>query len=319
MHTMNTQAQLPGANKMKDDRLVEMKIFKAVAEHGGFTAAALALDASQPFVSKTMNNLEQRLGVALLRRSTRRIHLTEEGQGFLTACNKIIAEIEQAEGLVSATGAAPAGDLRVTTATSFGMDQIVPLLPEFMQTYPGIRIRLALSDTLVDLIGSGFDVAIRMGQLQDSMLLSRKLCHLQRIVVAAPSYLARHGTPTRPEDLHRHNCLRWEAPMDHLNHWPFMIDGERTHVEIQGNFQFSTGMTSVELCLAGVGLTRMAEHFAIPAIRKNLLVPLLTDFQAPDDTAIYAVYAKERHVHPRVRTFVNYLLEKFKQPPWKAP
>ncbi|MFL9926196.1 LysR family transcriptional regulator [Herbaspirillum lusitanum] len=301
---------------MKDERLLEMQVFKAVAGHGGFTAAATALGVSQPFVSRTLNHLEKRLGVALLRRSTRQIHLTEEGKTFLVSCNKIIGDIEMAEGQISSTGSSPAGDLRITAATSFGMDQIVPLLPEFLALYPGVRVRLSLSDNLVDIIGNGFDVAIRMGHLQDSMLLSRKLCHLQRLVVAAPSYLARHGTPQTPDDLVRHNCLQWEAPMDHLNHWPFMIDGQRTSVEIHGNFQFTSGMSSVELCLAGVGLTRMAEHFATPAIRQKRLVPLLADFQAQDDTAIYAVYAKERHIHPRVRAFVDYLLEKFKQPPW---
>lgn len=303
---------------MKDERLLEMTVFKAVAEHGGFTTAAHALGTGQPFVSKTLGNLEKRLGVALLRRSTRQMRLTEEGVQFLASCNRILAEVEEAEGRISSTAAAPGGDIRVTTASSFGMDQIVPLLPEFLRTYPDMRVRLSLSDTLVDIIGNGFDVAIRMGQLQDSMLLSRKLCHLQRIVVASPSYLALHGAPATPKDLASHNCLLWEAPMDHLNHWPFMIDGKRIAVNIHGNFQFSTGMTSVDMCLAGVGLTRMAEHFAIPAIRKGLLVPLLSDFQASDGTAIYAVYAKERHIHPRVRAFINYLIEKFKTPPWAA-
>lgn len=303
---------------MKDERLLEMTVFKAVAEHGGFTTAAHALGASQPFVSKTLNNLEKRLGVALLRRSTRQMRLTEEGAQFLASCNRILAELDEAEGQISSTGAAPGGDIRITTASSFGMDQIVPLLPEFLATYPGMRVRLAISDTLVDIIGNGFDVAIRMGQLQDSMLLSRKLCHLQRIVVASPAYIAKHGAPQTPQDLAAHNCLLWEAPMDHLNHWPFMVDGKRISVNIHGNFQFSTGMTSVEMVLAGVGMTRMAEHFAIPAIRKGLLVPLLSDFQAADDTAIYAVYAKERHIHPRVRAFINFLIDKFKTPPWMA-
>lgn len=301
---------------MKDERLLEMQVFKAVADHGGFTAASHVLGASQPFVSRTLNNLEKRLGVALLRRSTRQVHLTEEGRIFLASCNRIIGDIELAEGQISSTGASASGDLRITAATSFGMDQIVPLLPEFMEQYPNVRVRLSLSDNLVDIIGSGVDVAIRMGHLQDSMLLSRKLCHLQRLIVAAPSYIERHGAPKTPDDLRQHNCLQWEAPMDHLNNWPFIVDGQRMSVEIRGNFQFTSGMSSVEMVLAGVGMTRMAEHFALPAIRRKKLVPLLTEYQAHDDTAIYAVYAKERNVHPRVRAFVNYLAEKFKEPPW---
>ncbi|MBP0600811.1 LysR family transcriptional regulator [Herbaspirillum sp. LeCh32-8] len=301
---------------MKDERLLEMQVFKAVAEHGGFTAAAHALDASQPFVSRTMNSLEKRLGVALLRRSTRQVSLTEEGKIFLASCSKIIGDIEQAEGQVSSTGASASGDLRITAATSFGMDQVVPLLPQFMEQYPNVRVRLALSDTLVDLIGSGVDVAIRMGHLQDSMLLSRKLCHLQRIIVAAPLYIDRHGMPQTPDDLLRHNCLQWEAPMDHLNNWPFIVDGQRMSLDIRGNFRFTSGMSSVEMVLAGVGITRMAEHFALPAIRAGKLVPLLSDYQAQDETAIHAVYVKERNVHPRVRAFVNFLADKFADPPW---
>lgn len=301
---------------MKDERLLEMQVFKAVAEHGGFTAAAHALDAGQPFISRTMTNLEKRLGVALLRRSTRHVSLTEEGKIFLASCNKIIGDIEQAEGQISSTGASASGDLRVTAATSFGMDQVVPLLPEFLALYPNVKLRLSLSDNLVDIIGSGVDVAIRMGHLQDSMLLARKLCHLQRIIVAAPAYIEKHGMPLVPEDLLQHNCLQWEAPMDHLNNWPFIVDGKRTSLEIHGNFRFSGGMSSVEMVLAGVGITRMAEHFALPAIRRGRLVPLLAQYQAQDDTAIYAVYAKERHVHPRVRAFVNFLVDKFADPPW---
>lgn len=303
---------------MKDERLLEMQVFKAVAEQGGFTAAALALEVSQPFVSRTMNSLEKRLGVALLRRSTRQVSLTEEGKIFLASCHRIIGDIELAEGQISSTAGAAAGDLRITAATSFGMDQVVPLLPRFMEQYPQVKTRLSLSDNLVDIIGSGVDVAIRMGHLQDSMLLARKLCHLQRIIVAAPSYIARHGMPQVPQDLLQHNCLQWEAPMDHLNNWPFVADGQRMNLEIKGNFRFTSGMSSVEMVLAGVGITRMAEHFALPAIRAGKLVPLLERFQAPDDTAIYAVYAKERHVHPRVRAFVNFLVESFATPPWTS-
>jgi len=301
---------------MKDDRLIEMQVFKAVADHGGFTAASHALDASQPFISRSMNNLEKRLGVALVRRSTRRVSLTEEGKIFLAACDKIIGDIEAAEGQVCSTGNSASGDLRVTAATSFGMDQVVPLLPEFMERYPKIRVRLSLSDNLVDIIGRGFDVAVRMGHLQDSMLLSRKLCHLQRIIVAAPSYLEKHGVPQTPDDLLNHNCLQWEAPMDHLNNWPFVIDGQRTTLGVKGSFRFTNGTSSVAMVLAGVGITRMAEHFALPSIRQQKLVPLLVDYQAQDDTAIYAVYARERQVHPRVRALVDFLVDKFASPPW---
>lgn len=303
---------------MRDDRLTEMRIFKAVAETGGFTAAALALDIQQPYVSRTISNLEHRLGVALLRRSTRRLQVTQEGRQYLALCTRILHELESAEAQLSRASQQMSGEIRVTVATSFGMDQIVPLLPAFLEDYPQLRVRLSLSDTLADIIGEGFDLAIRMGSLQDSNLVSRKLCHLQRVVVASPSYIAKHGVPTAPADLSSHNCLMWEPPMDHLNHWPFVIDGERTSMEISGNFQTSSGVSSVYMCLAGVGVTRMAEHMVLPSIRSNMLVPLLTSFQASDETAIYAVYARDSTLHPRVRVFIDYIADRLRRPPWAA-
>jgi DNA-binding transcriptional LysR family regulator len=303
---------------MKDERLAEMRIFRAVAETGGFTAAALALDLQQPHVSRVVSNLERRLGVSLLRRSTRRLQVTQEGRQYLALCSRILEEIETGEAQLSRAGQHMSGDIRVTVATSFGMDQIVPLLPNFLERYPDLRVRLSLSDTLADIIGEGFDVAIRMGSLQDSNLVSRKLCRLQRVVTASPAYIAKHGVPSTPADLARHNCLMWEPPMDHLNHWPFIIDGERTSMLINGNFQTSSGVSSVFMCLAGMGITRMAEHMVLPSIRSNMLVPLLTDFQPSDETAIYALYPRDSSLHPRVRAFINYVTERLSRPPWAA-
>lgn len=301
---------------MKDDRLAEMRIFRAVAETGGFTAAAIALDLQQPYVSRVVSGIEHRLGVSLLRRSTRRLQITQEGVQYLALCKRILDEIDSGEAQLSRAGQHMGGDIRVTVATSFGMDQIVPLLPTFLESWPGLRVRLSLSDTLADIIGEGFDVAIRMGNLQDSNLVSRKLCHLQRVVVAAPSYIAKHGSPSAPADLAAHNCQMWEPPMDHLNNWPFMIGGQRTSISINGNFQTSSGVSSVYMCLAGVGITRMAEHMVIPSIRSNLLVPLLTEFQATDETAIYALYPRDSSLHPRVRAFIDYIAGRLSRPPW---
>lgn len=301
---------------MKDDRLLEMRVFKAVADTGGFTAASLFLDVGQPFISRTINALEKRLGVALLHRSTRQIRITDEGRHFLASCTRILDEIDIAEGQLSRSSQQASGAVRVTAPTSFGMDQIVPLLPRFLSDYPQLRIRLSLSDTVADIIGEGFDVAIRMGQLKDSNLVCRKLAPLQRIIVASPAYIAKHGVPATPADLVDHNCLMWEAPMDHLNHWPFIVDGARITHEARGNFQTSSGVSSVYMCLAGVAITRMAEHMVLPSIRSSMLVPMLTDYQATDDSAIYAVYAREHHLHPRVKVFLDYLTERFKRPPW---
>ncbi|TFY98694.1 LysR family transcriptional regulator [Ramlibacter rhizophilus] len=301
---------------MRDDRLLEMRVFKAVCETGGFTSAASLLGVSQPFVSQSIHNLERRLGVQLLHRSTRKQRLTGEGTVYLASCRRLLEEVEQAEDQVRSDE--PAGDLRVSAPLAFGMDQVVPQLPAFLEKYPRINLHLSLSDALVNLLEENFDVAIRMGRLHDSSLTSRRLCKLQRVVVAAPAYVARHGAPVTPRGLDRHNCLMWQSPMERLNRWPFVMQGEREEISVRGNFRSSDGPTLYQLCLAGVGIMRLAEHLATPAIREGRLVPLLTDYQAQDDTAIHALFLPERKLVPRIRAFVDHFAETFETPPWTA-
>lgn len=301
---------------MKDNRLVEMRVFRAVAEAGGFTAAAQLLGVSQPFVSQTLTALEKRLGVQLLHRSTRTQRLTAEGQAFLAASRRVMEEIDLAEAQVASPE--PAGELRVTVPRAFGSDQIVPRLPEFMATYPGISVQLHLSDSVANLLEANLDVAIRMGRLQDSSLMSRRLCGLQRIVVASPRYIARHGHPVTPQGLERHNCLLWLPPAEHLNRWPFMVNGQRQELPVRGSFHSGDGTALFQMCVAGVGVMRLAEHLAVPALRSGQLVPLLADYQATDDTAIYAVFLPERRLVPRIRAFIDFFTTAFSTPPWAA-
>ncbi|MGV8823675.1 LysR family transcriptional regulator [Methylibium petroleiphilum] len=299
---------------MKDNRLLEMRVFRAVADAGGFTAAANLLGVSQPFVSQTLTALERRLGVQLLHRSTRTQRLTSEGEAFLASCRRLLDEIDFAESAVRSPE--PTGELRVTAPRAFGIDQIVPQLPAFMAAYPRIAVHLSMSDALANLIEENFDIAVRMGRLQDSSLLSRRLCKLQRVVVASPAYIERHGAPVTPLGLGRHNCLLWQGPMDHLNRWPFVVNGVPQEVPVQGSFRSSDGTALFEMCVAGVGVMRLAEHLALPAIRRGVLVPLLADYQATDDTAIHVVFLPERRLVPRIRAFVDHLCEVFATPPW---
>jgi DNA-binding transcriptional LysR family regulator len=302
---------------MKDDRLVEMRVFKAVVETGGFSAAAARLDASQPFVSKVVSNLERRLGCKLLHRSTRSQRMTTEGERFLLSCTRVLDAIEHAEAQVK--DGDPMSELKVSAPLAFGLDQIVPRLPGFLDKYPRLSVHLSLSDNMVNLIDDDFDVAIRMGRLQDSSLVRRKLCHLHRIVVASPDYLKRYGQPVTPAGLEngQHNCLMWRGIHTHLNRWPFMINGHLDHVSARGNVQSDNGSSLYQLCLQGVGIMRLAEHLALPALRRGDLVPLLSDYVVRDDTAIYAVYLSEGPTTPRVRHFIDYYVDAFKTPPWQ--
>jgi len=299
---------------MRDDRLVEIRVFRAVVDHGGFTAAAQRLGVSQPFVSQTVSSLEQRLGVTLLHRSTRTHRLTPEGELFLAQSVRVLDELEQIE--LQVKSPAPAGELRVSAPMAFGMDQVVPAMPAFMSRYPEVSLYLSLSDGIVNLLRDDFDVAVRMGRLQDSSLVVRKLCDLQRVVVASPGYIARHGQPVTPQGLAQHNCLLWAGPQDHLNRWPFMEQGRRRELAVEGNFRSVDGSSLFQMCVAGMGVMRLAEHLAVPAIRRGDLVLLLQDYQARDDTAIHVLYQRERQLVPRIRAYVDYLIEVFRQPPW---
>jgi DNA-binding transcriptional LysR family regulator len=302
---------------MKDNRLLEMRVFCAVAQTGGFTAAAHLLGTSQPFVSETVTALERRLGVKLLHRSTRTQRLTPEGEGFLASCRRLIDEVDAAEAALRS--GEPAGELRVTAPRAFGNDQLLPQLPAFLAAHPRIALRLSLSDATANLLEDHFDVAVRMGRLPPSSLVSRTLCRLQRVVVAAPAYVAAHGEPASPQDLAGRECLLWDGPLDHLNRWPFVVDGRPLELPVQGRLRSNDGTVLYQMCLAGLGIMRLAEHLALPAIRRGALVPLLGPFQASDDTAIHAVFLPGREPVPRVRAFVDYLGAAFATPPWTVP
>jgi DNA-binding transcriptional LysR family regulator len=292
-----------------------MQIFRAVVEHNGFTAAAYALESSQPFVSRTIVRLERRLGAKLIHRTTRRHRLTPEGERYLATCREILAALDDAESTFAGQSA-PAGDLRVSAPLAFGTDQILPMLPAFLATYDRVKVHLSLNDAIVSLIDGNIDVAVRMGRLRDSQLKARKLCDLQRIVVAAPAYVRRHGAPPAPAALKDHNCLEWHGAQEHLNRWPFRIEGERCEHIAAGNFRSSNGLSLAEMCFQGVGVMRMAEHLALPAIREGRLVRLLCEFEERDGTAIQAVYLPERRLNARIRVFIDYLADAFRSPPW---
>lgn len=301
---------------MKDDRLLAMRVFLSVVETGGFTSAAHLLEVSQPFVSQTISRLEDRLGTRLLHRSTRGQRLTREGQQFVDACRRAVDAVDAAEAEIQGLRGKVSGDLRVTAPLAFGLDQLVPILPEFQAAHPGIRLNLSLDDDSANLIEDQIDVAIRMGRLRDSSLVSRKLCNLQRVVVASPDFVAQHGQPSVPAELEDYNCLLWEGARDHLNRWPFVVDGAGVNVAVSGNFRSNNGMSLYSMCLAGSGIMRLAEHLARPALDRGELVPVLEDYQAVDDSAFYLVFLPERDLLPRIRVFVDFLVEHYRTPPW---
>ncbi len=299
------------------DKTSEMAIFAKVVQTGGFSAAGRELGITPSAISKQIGRLEDRLGARLLQRTTRRLSLTEEGRTFYQRCTRILASIEEAEAEITALHSRPRGLLRVNGSVAFTKHQVVPLMPEFLARYPDMHINIELMDRSVDLVSEGFDLAIRLAEPADSSLIVRHLATDRRVIVAAPSYLARHGTPSGPDDLLNHNCLRIST-RSRFNDWEFDEKSGKRVLHVQGNFQVNDGDSLHQAVLAGIGIGRLATYLVGPDIREGRLVPLLTDY-VHERASIYVVYPHRRHLSPKVRAFVDFLVEKFvPNPPWET-
>ena len=302
------------------DHASEMAAFVRVVEAKGFSAASAVLGRTPSAVSKLVTRLETRLGVRLLQRTTRALHLTAEGEAFYAAARRIVSDIETIEDQITGQRDTPHGLLRVTTSLAFSTHQLAPVILEFMARHPLVELELLPTDRVVDMVEEGIDIAIRIGRLADTSFMARKIGADKRLICAAPSYLARHGTPRRPEDLARHNCIV-SRERAYLNRWHFRIDGpngsEVREIEVAGRVNVNEGEMQMQLALQGIGIVRLTRLTMAQAIRDGALVPLLGDFSADEPVPIHAVYPHRRHLAPKVPAFVNFLIEKFTPPPWE--
>jgi DNA-binding transcriptional LysR family regulator len=298
------------------DRVTSMQVFVRVAALGSFSAAARALDLSQTMVTKHVVALEERLGIKLLHRSTRKLVLTEGGRNYLAACERILAEIEEAEASASLDRVEPRGTLRLNVPLTFGFRQVVPALAEFSRLYPAVSFDLGLADRYVDLLDEGWDLAIRIGRLKDSSLVARRLAECRTAVCAAPSYLAEHGMPQSLDDLSRHNCLGYTLPSAiGANRWAFGIDGE-TVVPVQGNLRANNGDALLAAAVAGQGLIYQPTFIVGDSLRDGSLVPVLPGYPTYQP-GIHAVLPSGRQAPAKVRAFVAFLSQRFgPEPSW---
>jgi len=292
------------------DRARSLEVFAAVAAQGSFSAAGRVLGLTPSAVSRTVDRIEARLGVRLLLRTTRALTLTAEGQAYLGAARRILTDLDDAEQAIADQGA-PRGRLRVSAALSHGRLCIVPLLGEFARLYPHILVDISLSDSIVDVAAGQADVAIRFGPLADSGLTARKLGENGRVIVASPDYLARHGTPRVPADLHDHNCLNFNfrraEPV-----WPF-CDGQSDYaMTVTGNIEANNGETLGQLAAAGVGITRVGAFSVADELADGRLVPVLEEFNPGDIEVIHAVFVGGANTPARVRVFVDFLAERLR-------
>jgi DNA-binding transcriptional LysR family regulator len=297
--------------------LTDIAVFVKVVELASFTAAAEALDMSQPVVSKAVTRLEEKLGARLLNGTTRRLSLTEAGSELYGRSVRALAEIENAELEVARFQTEPRGLLRVSAPMSFSILQLGPALQGFLTRYPGVTLELSLDDRQVDLVEEGFDVAVRIGRLQDSNLIARKIAPCRQVLCASPAYLAQRGEPERPEDLLEHSCILYSlvsAPRE----WRLVdADGEMHTVPITGAVQSNNGLVNRAVALAGGGIVLLPTFYLGEQLRSGALKPVLCRFK-PQELAVYAVYPERRNLMPKVRAFVDFLATTFgPEPPWE--
>jgi len=299
------------------DKMAEYTVFVRVVEDGGFSAAARALRLTPSAISKQIARLEDRLGVRLINRTTRRLGLTDEGRSFYERCVGILADIDEAEESVTRSTDSPRGKLHINTGVAFGRNQINPLIPAFLEQYPDIEIDITMTDSLSDLVEEGVDVAIRFGFLQDSTLVARHLAYSRRAICASPAYLEKHGVPQTPNDLVNHNCLSF-SHLPHLNDWVFKVPEGEFSIRPKGNFAANNGEAIHEMAVNGLGVTRMAEFLVSSDVKSGKLVRVLQDYYRDIDVPIHAIYPTKRHLSAKVRAFVDYLVKSFNPvPPWE--
>jgi len=298
-----------------------MLVFSKVVQGGSLSAAARELGISPAVVSRTLAAMEARLGVRLINRTTRSLHLTDEGASYYETCSRILAEIEEADAAAAARRVEPQGMLRVALPASFGLNHIAPLIPRFAERYPKVELALSLSDRSVSLVEEGFDLAIRIAELKDSSLAARKLAPNRRVVCASPAYLRQHVEPKTPQDLAKHNCLiaTWEQGM--AMNWEYKSPvGKRGSVRVTGRYACDNWEVLREWAVAGLGVALKSTWDVRKHLEDGSLVPLMPGYDFSSDVGIYAVYPHRRHLPAKTRVFIDFLAESFgPEPYWDQP
>jgi DNA-binding transcriptional LysR family regulator len=287
-----------------------MVTFARVVKAGSFAGAAKRLNVTSSVASKHVAKLEQALGVRLLNRSTRKLSLTEAGAAYYEHCARIVEEVENSKRAIAQLQAAPRGLLRVTAPVTFANSRLGPILREFFERYPDIQIDLNASNRVVDLAEEGFDVAIRIARTLPPNVVARPLRHVRWHLCASPEYLEREGVPQHPANLSRHNCLTYptaaQTPV-----WHFVRGGERVEVAVHGSLQSNMVEALHDLVLTGTGITLLPGYIAGKDLREGRLTALLADWEIESGSSLHVVYLPTRYLAPKVRVFVDFLLERF--------
>jgi DNA-binding transcriptional LysR family regulator len=293
------------------DRLTEMQAFVHVVDHGGFTDAARRMGLSKSAVSKHVSALEARLAVRLLNRTTRRVSPTEVGLAYYDRARSVLAEAEDADSMVTSMQSAPKGSLKISAPVSFGVRHVAPAVAAFLCEFVEVDVSMVLDDRYVELIAEGYDLAIRIGHLADSSLKSRKLAEARGVIAAAPSYLAEMGTPRTIDDLNRHRLLHY-SQLSTGNFWRLKApSGEERQVRVGGRLTVNNGEALMRAAEAGLGISQIPSFMIGDALGTGRLVEVLAD-RPPDLLGIHAIYPQGRFPQPKLRAFLDFMVERFK-------
>jgi len=292
------------------DRLTLMQTFVAVAEEEGFAPAARRLGVSPPVVTRSITALEERLGVRLLERTTRKVRVSEAGARYLGDCKRLLAEVEDVEAAISGEHVKPRGVLGVTASVMFGRLFVAPLLVDFLAKYSQVTARALFVDQLVDLIDEGLDVAVRIAKLSDSTLTSAKVGAVRRVTCAAPSYLKQHGTPKAPRELAEHRCFVFSSERSSPS-WAFEHKGKALSFRPRATLLVNSSEVGIDAAVGGAGITRALSYMVAAHVQAGRLRIILEDYEA-EPIPIHVVYREGRRAPARVRAFVDFTVAKLR-------
>ena len=298
------------------DQLAEMRVFVRAVERGTFAGAADDLALTPSAVSKLVRRLEARLGVQLINRTTRKLALTAEGETYFHSCRRLIEAVDGLEQEVAASASHPRGLLRINTPVTLGIQHLAPALIEFYRSYPDVRVNMSLTDRLVDFHAEQIDIAVRMGPLSDSRLMSRKIAEIEPVICASPLYIERFGLPSRPAELARHRCIVFTAPG--RGRWSFKTaEGGVEHIDVPATFASDSLQCILQLALQGAGIAKLADFLVADSIRSGDLVPLFVNQHHIERASVFAVFAPGTQRIPKVRVFLDFLVARFHHQSWR--
>ncbi|MCU7799302.1 MAG: LysR family transcriptional regulator [gamma proteobacterium symbiont of Lucinoma myriamae] len=297
------------------DRFEEMKTFVTVVSKGSLSGAADKLDIAKSAISRRLAELEQRLDVQLINRTTRRLNLTESGVKFYQYCQHILADVAEAEQVISSEDAQLKGSIRIVAPLSFGIKHLSPVMNDFLKEHPALQLDMNLNDRMVNLIEEGVDLAIRIGNLEDSSYKARKLAPVKALVCASPDYLQEYGTPKIPGDLKYHNGLTY-SNVSEGKLWQFVEpNGKLVSVAVPHRMRANNGDMLLQAAIDGLGIIFSPDFICYEAIKQGKLIPVLSEYVL-SEVSLYAVYPDQRHLPQRVRLFIDYLVRRFGDKPY---